>query len=224
MKLLDYLLLLVVTLYIVICPFNKVEESFNTQAIHDLLFHSNNLTQFDHHEFPGVVPRTFLGPIIISTIVKPFTYFFSSDNKFLILLFSRFVLGALCIFCQSLFRDSIRKKFGESTSNFYALVLLSQFHLLFYMSRTLPNTFALVFTFIGFKYWLDEEYPRMFFVLGVTASIFRGELFALIFPISLYAVITRKINLFFGILIGLLSVLFGAGIDLFFHIQDSLLL
>ncbi|KJE88452.1 membrane protein SB87 [Capsaspora owczarzaki ATCC 30864] len=36
--LLDLLVVLAVVLYVVVCPFTKVEESFNIQAIHDLLF------------------------------------------------------------------------------------------------------------------------------------------------------------------------------------------
>eukprot|EP01080_Neovahlkampfia_damariscottae_P003230 gene3230-5674_t len=215
MKSLDYLLLLILTVYIFICPFTKVEESFNIQAVHDLIYHSSNLTSFDHHEFPGVVPRTFLGPIIISTIMKPFLFLFSTENKFFILIFARFILGFLCIICQSLFRESIKNKFGKATSNSYALILISQFHLLFYMSRPLPNTFALMLTFIGFKFWLDEQYPRMFLVLGICASIFRGELFVLIFPIALYSLLTRKINLFVGIFVGVISILFGSGFSIF---------
>jgi alpha-1,6-mannosyltransferase len=50
----------VIALHLVVAPYTKVEESFNMQAIHDLIF-TPTLEQFDHFAFPGAVPRSFIG-------------------------------------------------------------------------------------------------------------------------------------------------------------------
>jgi alpha-1,6-mannosyltransferase len=58
--------------HLYLSPFTKVEESFNLQAIHDIYSYgiprnSTELTQdYDHVEFPGAVPRTFVGALIVS--------------------------------------------------------------------------------------------------------------------------------------------------------------
>ncbi|OAE32668.1 hypothetical protein AXG93_632s1180 [Marchantia polymorpha subsp. ruderalis] len=70
----DVLMAAIAGLHIVLTPYTKVEESFNIQAMHDILFHQENLHQYDHLEFPGVVPRTFLGAIFVSMVAYPFVF------------------------------------------------------------------------------------------------------------------------------------------------------
>ena len=53
----DLVLLFVAWVHVALCPFTKVEESFNVQAAHDLLvFGPHQLEQFDHFQFPGEIP------------------------------------------------------------------------------------------------------------------------------------------------------------------------
>ena len=131
--------------------------------------------QYDHLEFPGVVPRTFIGALTVSALSAPAV--FSSDlaggtklhsqfignlehlllrlemkagdcegnfgNVSLCESAVRIVLGTLVLGAFAFFRGAVHRKFGFRVSQVLAVLTLSQFHFLFYASRTLPNTFAL---------------------------------------------------------------------------------
>eukprot|EP01027_Heterolobosea_sp_BB2_P009588 GEZU01014115.1.p1 GENE.GEZU01014115.1~~GEZU01014115.1.p1 ORF type:complete len:604 (-),score=139.97 GEZU01014115.1:371-2182(-) len=224
----DLLILLVACgLYLIVCPFTKVEESFNMQATHDLLFHPHNLTKFDHHEFPGVVPRTFLGPIILSSFAYPFQFIMknyvfgsgggiarnlpfpwnSSDaEKLATLYLVRFILGFLVVLAIAHFRRSIQTCFGRDTSKMFALITVAQFHLLFYSTRLLPNTFALIFVIFAFSYWLRNKITKTFALLTFAAVVFRSDVLVLIVPMGLYSVLSRNISLFKIVAVGIITV------------------
>lgn len=143
---LKILFILVLLAHLLYCPFTKVEESFNLQAIHDIVYHGFNLTLYDHNEFPGVVPRTFIGPFVIALVSYPFILLANNFTFDLIVaqIIVRFMLGLLvsCGFFN--FTDSIKKIYGQNVAKITILMTISQFHFMFYSTRTLPNVFALV--------------------------------------------------------------------------------
>lgn len=51
---LDCILFFTGAIYVVFVPYTKVEESFNMQAVHDILFHGTNLQMYDHLKYPGM--------------------------------------------------------------------------------------------------------------------------------------------------------------------------
>ncbi len=65
-------------------PFTKVEESFNIQAIHDILRYgmsSRSISQYDHTSFPGSVPRTFIGAVVLSGLSRPWVNWIGHSSQ-----------------------------------------------------------------------------------------------------------------------------------------------
>ncbi|KAI1394253.1 glycosyltransferase family 22 protein [Hypoxylon trugodes] len=194
--------------HLLVAPYTKVEESFNIQATHDILVYgtpTNNIyerlsTQYDHFDFPGAVPRTFIGPVLLAGISQPIIAAVGFQYAQLIVrgLLGLFNAGALLVF-----KSSVKRAFGRSTARWYALLQLSQFHILFYASRTLPNMFAFGLSTLAFSQLIghpDEKvrawrYRMAIGNLTIAAAVFRSELAILLITTTLYNLARSHISL-----------------------------
>ncbi|TMW65025.1 hypothetical protein Poli38472_009192 [Pythium oligandrum] len=206
----DALVILVVSAHIALCPFAKVEESFNLQAIHDLLVHGvRNVERFDHIEFPGVVPRTFLGALAVAGITSPLAAIAKHIGlrKIALQVLVRWVLAMMNVTALLRFKQSIRARFGKDAARFFLLICVCQFHLKFYLGRTLPNTFALGLTLYAFAFWLEFKLKRAIFLFTFTIIVFRGDTAVLFAPVLLWILLHGGLSIFRVILWGIQATL-----------------
>lgn len=140
-----------IILHLLVAPYTKVEESFNLQATHDIINYgipTRNVpahlrAYYDHVDFPGAVPRTFLGSVVLAGLSQPFLALTKGKyGQFIV----RAVLGLFNAYALIRFKGQVERAFGRITSRWFVLLLASQFHVLFYASRTLPNMFAFPFS------------------------------------------------------------------------------
>ncbi|CAH0690068.1 unnamed protein product [Spodoptera exigua] len=180
------LLYIIASLHVLLCPFTKVEESFNIQATHDILYHRHNLSQYDHNEFPGVVPRTFIGPLVISALSAPVVSFFhlTGVHKFWMQYVVRLMLAASVIGAWTRLRNALLKQFGSSFAWWFTLITVTQYHFMFYMSRPLPNIMVLPLVLLAFEGWVSGKHKQFIVAAGASIVIFRAEL-AMLFGLFL---------------------------------------
>jgi alpha-1,6-mannosyltransferase len=166
-------------------------------------------------EFPGVVPRTSIGAFVIAlpcSVVLSFTETLGfTVPKFYEQLIVRITLAIFVVWASSEFRAAVSRLYGNSVATFCWILTLSQFHGLYYASRTLPNVFAYVLVVYAFSHWFlsheDRGKPsqllserhfgyfiRVFVVAGV---IFRSELIILFAPIVLTEIFIFRRQPFF---------------------------
>ncbi len=186
----------VVCAHVFLCPYTKVEESFNLQAIHDILYLRTNISAYDHHEFPGVVPRTFLGALLVSGIAAPGAFLIQHQGlaKIFTQYLARIVLGLLCASSLFAFSSATTKKFGHQAGRLVLVLTAIQFHVIFYMSRPLPNTFALIFVLRALACWFLGQHSKLIALFTTSIVFFRSELAILAGPIILIELLTGRLS------------------------------
>ncbi|XP_024017008.1 dol-P-Man:Man(7)GlcNAc(2)-PP-Dol alpha-1,6-mannosyltransferase [Morus notabilis] len=193
----DMLLGSIAAFYVITVPYTKVEESFNVQAMHDILYHRHHLDNYDHLEFPGVVPRTFIGALLVSSLASPVILLLNLLHvpKLYGLVAVRLALGCIILSTLRLFRLQVRDKFGHQVEAFFVILTALQFHLLFYCTRPLPNILALGVVNLAYAFWLKGKVYAALNCLIFATIVFRCDILLLLGPLGLELLLTKSISL-----------------------------
>ncbi|EHK26367.1 glycosyltransferase family 22 protein [Trichoderma virens Gv29-8] len=202
------LLFAVPLLHLLAAPYTKVEESFNLQATHDILtygtpthdVHARLSSTYDHFTFPGAVPRTFVGSVLLAGVSQPLVALAGFQHAQFIV---RAVLGCFNAVCLVVFGRALREAFGKGAARWWVMLSVSQFHVVFYLSRTLPNMFAFGLTTLAAAYLLPQNDPqkarisrrRAIALLVFATAVFRSELAILLAATGLLLLVNRHLGL-----------------------------
>ncbi|KAJ7749245.1 glycosyltransferase family 22 protein [Mycena olivaceomarginata] len=232
---LDALILATGWTHVLLAPYTKVEESFNLHAVHDVLMYGvapSSLPNYDHFVFAGAVPRYIHR--------DPAIYLASSfglvPSKFELQVIVRLVLASINAIGLCLIRHAVSRRFGRPTGLYYTLITCSQFHVPFWMGRTLPNMFALFPVNLS-AYLLIARAPntlkpsqRSVIVsiasLVFSAVVFRAEVAALAGALVLQSIYSGHITFWRAFTVGaissLASIAFTVSVDSYFWGQPYL--
>ncbi|KAH6700141.1 ALG12 protein [Verticillium dahliae] len=205
MKPLASLIPATILFHLVAAPYTKVEESFTIQATHDILVYgtpTRNINArfhavYDHFTFPGAVPRSFVGPVMLAGISQPIVAIFGFQHAQMIV---RGVLGMYNAAALLYYAHCVKRGLGTSAARWWTVMTVSQFHIMFYASRTLPNMFAFGLTTISSALLLphpDQARKASRIRISISllvfaAVIFRSEVALLLFTTAATLLATRQ--------------------------------
>ncbi|KAF5327333.1 hypothetical protein D9619_003978 [Psilocybe cf. subviscida] len=217
--------------HVLIAPYSKVEESFSLHAAHDVLMYgvgADAISKYDHLIFPGAVPRTFIGSVLLAWLTDPVARLAHSGgyltSKLDLQILLRLVLASLNAWTLCMLRRAASRRFGRTTGLFFALLTCTQFHLPFWMGRTIPNMLAMI-PFNTATYLLFDRAPsapnpsRKSITIAVsllvfTAVVLRAEVALFLGPLCLQLLYLRQVGFVRLLKIGLLSTAISVALTL----------
>ncbi|KAI9710231.1 MAG: dolichyl-P-Man:Man(7)GlcNAc(2)-PP-dolichol alpha-1,6-mannosyltransferase [Chrysothrix sp. TS-e1954] len=143
----------------------------------------------------------------------------------------RDILGIANAIALLSFRQAIVQAYGNVAGYWYILLQASQFHVMYYASRSLPNMFAFTLSTLAFQSLILSSFGKRgrrvkrmrlaLYLLTVAGVIFRSELAIMVATTTLSLVFTkgvslRRVILPTGIFAALVALLVTVAVDSFF--------
>ncbi|GAA5895619.1 hypothetical protein JCM8208_005282 [Rhodotorula glutinis] len=191
--------------HVVIVPGVKVEESFSLTAVRDVVVHGlDQPLRYDHVEFEGAVPRSFVAPIALAAAaslpLKAASALELVRTGLEAQLIVRLTLALASALSVVFLSRSVRAAYGAKVAKYFLVLAATQFHVPFWAGRTLPNMLAFPLVQIALALFVcppalsSISSPRRstrlhllsaFSLLTFTAVVVRLELAALVAPFAL---------------------------------------
>merc|ERR1719285_736966 len=176
-----------------------------------MMFHGTDLTLYDHWDYPGAVPRSFVGALGLASCVHPLHLmldrFFDWVHPLTYQMLVRVVMAMFVVYATGRFRDAGARFFDETNALPYIFTVFTTtgFHIMFYSSRTLGNCFALPFALHAMSVIFDgyPHYGIGYFSIAVL--IFRFDSAVLAGLVVLWILKTKQITFRRLVISGLLS-------------------
>ncbi len=146
----------------------------------------------------GVVPRTFLGALATAGVAAPFhlAAALAGAPKVWTLSFVRGALAFLVWLPLTRLGHAVADHYREPrVRRAFVAVCAVQFHLVFYCSRPLPNTFGLVLLLWAFTCWVQRRFATTVCLLAAATLVFRCDTLLLCGPVGLSILLRRQLSL-----------------------------
>ncbi|GAA6015223.1 hypothetical protein JCM10207_003649 [Rhodosporidiobolus poonsookiae] len=215
----EALLLAVFAAHPLLVPGTKVEESFTLHAVRDMLVHgwgdADALDKWDHLEFAGAVPRSFVPPLLLSAArwspLSVASQLGLVTDGVAAQTTIRVALALLSASSIIFFSRRLSAAYGAKVAKYFLLLQATSFHVPFWAGRTIPNMLA--FPLVQFAFGVLVTPPAIsdnsastrrstkrnlaaaLSLLAITAVIFRLELVTLLVPFALEHLIRGTLSL-----------------------------
>ena len=171
---------------------------------------SNATSPYDHLHYSGVVPRTFTGPFLLATTFRLVSWIVSpifalAERPLVVQFLARFRLLVASWQAWFRFARALDQRYDPRIGSYLLLITACQFHLPFYSSRMLPNTFALVVVLRAYAEWILQHYARAAAYLVVATAVFRCDVLLLLGTVGLSWLLRRDLTIPEALRVGLLA-------------------